>query len=121
RPVRRRRIAEAIALLSYLAGRRIASPATVARLVRGIDRLGAQPLGLPRVAVACPALLRAFEPLHRRAHHRLAERLHVAGMVVESMDGEAGKKPPGVLAAMIELAFDAAAVPFRLVLGRRFA
>ena len=121
RQVRRRRIGEAIALLSYVAGRRTASPATVARLVRGIDRLGAHPLGLPRLVVACPSLLRAFEPVHRRANHRLAERLDLAAMVVESMDGEANKKRTGIVAAMIEVAFDAAAVPFRLVLGRRFA
>jgi nucleoside-diphosphate-sugar epimerase len=121
RPVRRRRVAEAIALLSYVAGKRIASPASIARLLRGIDRLGAPPLGLPRLVVAYPALLRAFEPIHSRVDHRLAERLHLAAMVVESMHGRLAKKPPKIAAVMIEVALDALAIPFRLVLGRRFA
>jgi nucleoside-diphosphate-sugar epimerase len=121
RPVRRRRVAEAMALLSYVAGKSIASPATIARLLRGIDRLSAQPLGLPRLVVACPALLRAFEPIHSRANHRLAERLHLAAMVVESMHGRLAGKPPKIAAVMIEVALDALAIPFRLILGRWFA
>jgi nucleoside-diphosphate-sugar epimerase len=121
RPVRRRKVAEAIVLLSYVAGKRIASPAAIARLLRGIDRLGAQPLGLPRPVIAYPALLRAFEPLHSRANHRLAERLHLAAMVAESMHGRLAKKPPKMSRVIIELAIDALAVPLRLVLGHRFA
>jgi len=121
RPVRRRRMREAVALLSYIAGRRIVSPATVGRLVRGADPIGARPLGLPRVVLACPALLRIFEPLYPRPNHRLAARLHLAAMVIESLEDRSATKSPKLVSAIIEVALDAFAVPLRLLLGRRFA
>ena len=121
RPVRRRKVAEAIAMLSYVAGHRITSAAAIARLIRGIGRGNAQPLGLPGFALACPPMLRAFEPLHARHHHRFAQRLHLAAMVVESMHEHEETRRPNIVALVAQAALEVVALPFRLVLGRRFA
>jgi nucleoside-diphosphate-sugar epimerase len=120
RPARRRKAAEAITLLSYLAGRRVSSTAAIVRLRKGIDRLGKQPLGLPRLVILCPPLLRILDPWRAGAGHRLSQRLHLAAMVLESLPRETTRRP-SVLMVIRQIALDAFVLPFRLALGRWFA
>ena len=120
RSVRMQIIAEARAMLSYVSGENRPPKAAIARLVRAFDRQGGQPLGIPRPVVNCPSLLRVFEPLRARTGHRLAERLHLAVMVAESMR-EQGRRRPNI-PSLLGLAFlEAIALPFRLLLGRHYA
>jgi nucleoside-diphosphate-sugar epimerase len=116
---RRRIIVEAIAMLAYVSGKQAPPRAAVARLVRGIERQDAQPLGLPRVVTKCPALLRAFEPLWPSVDHRLTQRLHLAVMVVESMREQFGGRS-NIGSLFGQAALEAMAVPFRLLLGQRY-
>jgi hypothetical protein len=117
---RRRIIVEAVAMLAYVSGKRAPPRAAVARLVRGIERQGAEPLGLPRIVTKCPALLRAFEPLWPSHDHRLAQRLHLAVMVVESMREHVGGRS-SIVFHFGQAVLEAMAVPFRLILGQRYA
>jgi nucleoside-diphosphate-sugar epimerase len=117
---RRGLIAEAAAMLDYVSRGEVSSPGAIARLVRGIDRTGGGPLGLPRLVLRFPRLLRLFEPLQRRAGHRLAERLHLAAMVSESMPPHSGAAGPSLLSLLAQVLGETAALPFRLVLGGRF-
>jgi nucleoside-diphosphate-sugar epimerase len=120
RTVRMQMIAEARAMLSYVSGEHTPPKAATARLVRSFDRQGALPLGIPRPVVICPWLLRVFEPLGARTEHRLAERLHLAVMVAESMR-EQGRRRPNIF-SILSLAFlEVIALPFRLLLGRHYA
>jgi NADH dehydrogenase len=118
---RRRLIAEAVAMLRYVSGRRTSPAPAVGRLVRGIARNGGRALGLPRAVLRFPTLLRAFEPWRPRTGHRLAERLHLAAMVSESM--APGQRPhrPGLRSVIGQLLMDILALPCRAVLGGRFA
>jgi nucleoside-diphosphate-sugar epimerase len=118
--VRMQMIAEARAMLSYVSGENRPPKAATARLVRAFDRQGAEPLGIPRSVVNCPWLLRVFEPLRARTGHRLAERLHLAVMVAESMREQRGRRRN--LLSLLGLAFlEVTALPFRLLLGRHYA
>jgi nucleoside-diphosphate-sugar epimerase len=117
---RRRILAEAAAMLAYLGGRRACAGSAIAHLVRGIERDGARPLALPRLVLRCPPLLRAFEPLRPRPGHRLADRLHLAAMVHETMPDACARRSPGLLSLAGQLAMEAVALPFRLVLGGRY-
>jgi nucleoside-diphosphate-sugar epimerase len=122
RSARRRRIAEAIAMLSYVAGRRISSPKPVARLLCGISRSSDQALGFPWYVFACPLLLRAFEPLRSRADHRLAQRLHLAAMVLETMPAaQIPDRHRRLTSVALQITLEAISLPFRLMLGSRFA
>lgn len=113
---RRRIIAESMAMLSYVAGRRLTT-AAVARLVRGIDRQGGQSLGLPLLVLRCPALSRGLEPIRPRYTHRLAQRLHLAAMVVESMPDRDRPSRPRYISLVAQSLLEFAALPFRLMLG----
>ncbi|MGA2128890.1 MAG: NAD(P)-dependent oxidoreductase [Xanthobacteraceae bacterium] len=121
RPARRRHTAEAVAMLRYMSGRSRLPASAIARLLRGIDRVDAGALGLPRLVMLWPALIRAFEPSRPHPGHRLADRLHLAAMVAECLP--ASKAPrrrrfPSLLAqGLLELA----ALPFRPILSRRYA
>jgi nucleoside-diphosphate-sugar epimerase len=120
RAERRRLAAEAAAMLSYVSGSRISSKAAVARLISGIDRQGAQSLGLPDLVIKYPALLRVFDPLSSRSEHRLAQRLHLAVMVMESMPRE-GLRHPRVLSLLGQAMVEAVALPLRVILGNCYA
>lgn len=117
---RRHTISEAAAMLGYISGGRLSSFAAIARLARGIERLGGQPLGLPRLVLWCPYLLRAFEPLRRQSGHRLADRLHLAAMVRESMPRLAETKDTRIASLMGQTLLELFALPFRIILGSRF-
>ncbi len=108
-------------MLSYVAGGRPITKAAIARLVRGIDRQGGQPLRLPRLVLRCPALLRGLEPIGPSYAHRLAQRLHLAAMVIESMHEQErhSKLSFGLLVghSLLELV----ALPFRFMLGALYS
>jgi hypothetical protein len=108
-------------MLGYISGVRILSHSPIARLVRGIDRQGGQPLGLPRLVLHCPCLLRVLEPLRRRPGHRLAERLHLAAMVSESMSYPSRRHGRSALSLVGQALIELIALPFRLILGGQFA
>jgi hypothetical protein len=118
---RRRVIAEAAAMLGYISGERISSYSSIARLVRGIGRQGGRPLGLPRLVLFCPCLLRVLEPLRRHPGHRLADRLHLAAMVSESTSYWSRRTGPDALSLVGQALLEPMALPFRLILGGRFA
>ncbi len=118
--VRKQMIAEARAMLSYVSGEHFPPKAATARLVRALDRQGAQLLGIPRPVLNCPWLLRLFEPLRAPTGHRLAIRLHLAVMVAESMCEQEKHRPN--IPWLVGLVFlEIVALPFRLLLGRYYA
>jgi NADH dehydrogenase len=119
RGARRQAIAEARSLLSYVSGNRQASIAATARLMRGIARQDVEPLGLPRLILRWPALLRLLDPFRPRTGHRLALRLHLATMVSESET--AATLPHRTISALRQILLECLALPFRLALGRRYA
>jgi nucleoside-diphosphate-sugar epimerase len=118
---RRRVIAEAAAMLDYISGERTSRYSPIVRLVRGIDRQGGQPLGLPRLVLYYPSLLRVFEPLKRRPGHRLADRLHLAAMVNESLSGPSRRKSPSAWSLLGQALVELMALPFRVIFGGRYA
>ena len=111
-------IAEAMAMLAYVSGKQVPPKATVVRLVRGIERQSVQSLGLPRLVTRFPALLRVFEPFRPNLEHKLAQRLHLAVMVVESSQIE---RRGGTIASIGQVFLEAVAAPFRLIFGRYYA
>ena len=117
RSKRRQKIREAKVLLSYVSGKRTPPIGAVIRLIRAFDRQGAQLLGLPRAIVNCPALLRAFEPLHGRGKHRLAIRLHLAAMVAESMSEQKNRRAK-ISSVFGHVFLEIIALPLRVFLGR---
>jgi NADH dehydrogenase len=120
RALRMQTIAEAKAMLSYVSGVSLPPKAATVRLVRALDRQGAQPLGIPRSVLNCPWLLRVFEPLRAPPGHRLAVRMHLAVMVAESMREQEHRRPniPALVGLVV---LEIIALPFRLLLGRRYA
>jgi hypothetical protein len=50
--------------------------------------------------------------------HRLSRRLHLAAMVAEASPAEPKRRAPWWVAVGGQLALEAVATPFRLVLGR---
>ena len=116
RPVRRRLIAESAAMLRYVAGRRVRSPAAIIRLARVLRHDPAFRRALPWATVRWPGLLRFVEPLRPSAPHGLSRRLHLAAMVVETLP-ERRRRAPWWLAVPAQLALEAVALPFRLVFG----
>jgi nucleoside-diphosphate-sugar epimerase len=121
RAERRRMVAEAAAMLDYVSRGKIRSRSAVGRLVRGIDRDGGgRSLGLPRFVLGCPSFLRAFEPLRRHRGHRLAERLHLAAMVIESAQRGPQRSSRNFGSILGQAVTEAVALPFRLILGGRF-
>jgi nucleoside-diphosphate-sugar epimerase len=118
RPTRRRLIAESAALLRYVAGAPVRSPGAIIRLARVMRRDPAFLRALPSAAVRWPALMRFVEPLRPAMRHRLSRRLHLAAMVAESLPAAPTRRAPWWLAVGGQLALEALAMPFRLVLGR---
>ena len=121
RSERRRIIAESRAILYYIAGRQVPTKAAIARLIRGIDRLGGQSLGLPRLVVSCPALLRGLDPVRPHYENQLAQRLHLAAMVAESMHAPDRCSRPSIFSLIGHSLLELIALPFRLVLGRLYS
>ena len=118
RPARRRLIAESAAMLRYVAGARVRSPGAVIRLARATRQDPASRRALPRLAVRWPALLRFVEPVRPSMNHGLSRRLHLAAMVVESFPAEQTRPQPRIGTIVAQLLGEAAALPFRLILGR---
>jgi hypothetical protein len=121
RSERRRIIAESAVMVSYVAGRRPAKAGAIGRLVRGIDRQGGQSLGLPALVLRCPVLLRALEPIRPGPAHRLAQRLHLAAMVVESMPEQHRRLRSNIIFLIGQMFVELVALPFRYVLGALYA
>jgi hypothetical protein len=115
---RRRLIAEAATLLTYVAGR---SPSfgAVIRLTRGLARDRASLVALPWMARRCPGMLRLLEPLRPSMRHGLSRRLHLAAMVAEVEPGFARRV--GIGAVISQMLLDLASVPFRLLLAPLYA
>jgi hypothetical protein len=61
-----------------------------------------------------------FEPLRAPPGHRLAVRMHLAVMVAESMR-EQERRRPNIPALVGLVVLEIMALPFRLLLGRRYA
>jgi nucleoside-diphosphate-sugar epimerase len=118
RPTRRRLIAESAALLRYVTGAPVRSPGAIIRLARAMRRDPAFLRALPSAAVRWPALIRFVEPTRPALQHRLSRRLHLAAMVAESLPTEPKRRAPWWVAVGGQLALEAIATPFRLVLGR---
>jgi hypothetical protein len=118
RPARRRPIAESAALLRYVAGAPVRSRGAIIRLARAMRRDPAFRRALPAMAVRWPALLRFVEPMRPRMQHRVSRGLHLAAMVAESLPDQPKRRAPWWLTIGVQLALEAVATPFRLVLGR---
>ncbi len=120
RTPRRQLIAEARAMLAYVSGQPTVPRTSTARLVRALDRQGAQPLWILRFLLSLPWLLRVFEPFRVRMDHSLAMRLHLAVMVDESVCRDNRSRSNAV--SLVGLAvLEVALIPLRLVLGRVYA
>jgi NADH dehydrogenase len=116
---RRRRIAEAMAMLRYVSGGTVRSTGPTVRLARALARAPGKRPSLPSLALRWPGLLRLIEPWRPSAGHRLAQDLHLAAMVVES---ELTSCVPANLGGVfVELALEALALPFRFLFGRVYA
>jgi nucleoside-diphosphate-sugar epimerase len=113
---RRRLIADAATMLSYISGRRIRSFGALSRLTRALARDQASRFALPGLTRRWPALLRLFEPIRPSMSHSLSRRLHLAAMVAETMP--ARQPEPGLSAIVAQGMLETMALPFRLVLGR---
>jgi len=118
RPARRRLIAESAALLRYVTGAPVRSPAAIIRLARGMRGDPAFRRALPAPALRWPALLRFVEPIRPATTNRLSRRLHLAAMVAESLPAEPERPARWWLTVPGELALEAVATPFRLLLRR---
>jgi hypothetical protein len=118
RPTRRRLIAESAALLRYVTGAPVRSPGAIIRLARAMRRDQAFLRALPSAAVRWPALIRFVVPLRPALQHRLSRRLHLAAMVAESLPDQPKRRAPWWVAVGGQLALEAVATPFRIVLGR---
>jgi hypothetical protein len=117
RSERRRIIAESMVMLSYVARRQPATKTAIARLVRGIDRHDKQSLGLPRLILRYPVLLRGLEPIRPHRGHRLAQRLHLAAMVMESMHEQDRPSRPSFGSLVGQSLLELIALAFRVMLG----
>jgi glycosyl transferase family 87 len=120
RPARRRQIAEAVAMLKYVSGRSRIPLSAVARLLRGIERTGGGPLGLPRSAIRWPGLIRAFEPWRSAPGHRLADRLHLAAMVAETLGPSIKPHRARLRSLLAQAVLELAALPFRPLFARGY-
>jgi nucleoside-diphosphate-sugar epimerase len=118
-PARRRRVAEAAAMLRYVSGGAICSVGPTIRLARAFARGPGNRSALPTLALRWPGLLRLIEPWRPSPAHRLAQDLHLAAMVAESEP--VSRAPANAVRVFIELALEALALPFRLLLGRIYA
>src|SRR5262249_6183055 len=76
RAARRRLLAESAAMLTYVTGRRKHAPGPVIRLARRLAHDPSARVGLPRLSLIWPGLLRLFEPLRPSMEHGLSRRLH---------------------------------------------
>jgi nucleoside-diphosphate-sugar epimerase len=118
RPARRRLIAESIALLRYVTGAPVRSPAAIIRLARALHRDPAFRRALPAPALRWPALLRFVEPIRPATTNRLSRRLHLAAMVAESLPAEPERPARWWVTVPREFALEAVATPFRLLFSR---
>ena len=119
RVARRRLLEECAALLRYVAGVPIRAPGPIIRLARVVRADPAFRSALPFPILRWPALLRLFEPIRPSLQHGLARRLHLAAMVAET--SEQALKRSGFIALAGQVALEALALPFRLLLGRVLA
>ncbi len=118
RAARRRLIAECVAMLRYVAGAPVWSPGPIIRLARVVRTDPAFRRALPWLVLRWPALLRLLEPIRPSMRHGLSRRLHLAAMVHEAEPEVQALRRPGLGALAMQLALEACAFPFRLVLGR---
>jgi nucleoside-diphosphate-sugar epimerase len=118
---RQRIVAEAAAMLSYVAGRRIDAPDAIERLVQAIADDPASRRALPALTLRWPALLRFIEPIRPSMRHGLSRRLHLAAMVVESLPASSQEPRPGVVTVAMQVILEALALPFRLAFSRFYA
>jgi hypothetical protein len=121
RIARRRLLEECAALLRYVAGVPIRAPGPIIWLARVVRADPAFRSALPFPILRWPALLRLFEPIRPSMQHGLARRLHLAAMVVETLPSEQALKRSGFIALAGQVALEALALPFRLLLGRVLA
>ncbi len=137
RPARRRPVVESAALLRYVTGAPVRSPAAIIRLARALRRDPGFRRAMPAAAVRWPALIRFVEPTRPAMQHRVSRRLHLAAMVAESLpeqpsacSDEVGAGSPTRTCAKktrwtpwwitvgVQLVLEAVATPFRLVFGK---
>lgn len=99
------------------------------RYVAGVERFqDGIPLSLPAAVHRFPALIRAFEPVGGGGGSRFALRLALAMRVAEATPPGAAlthpRRGPGPVMALLRLAriaaAEAALMPLRLILGRRW-
>jgi len=121
RPARRRHTAEAVAMLRYMSGRSRLPVSAIARLLRGIDRVDPGALGLPRLVMLWPELIRVFEPSRPHQGHRLADRLHLAAMVAECLPRPKAARLARFSSLLTQAMLELSALPFRPILSRRYA
>lgn len=94
------------------------------RTIRALERTQAGPLGLPRLVLYCPSLLRLYEPLS--SDSRLASRLRIALALAEfSAEGfqainrfSVTIKSADILSILWQVATDIIVFPLRLWLAR---
>jgi nucleoside-diphosphate-sugar epimerase len=118
---RQRLFAEAAAMLSYVAGRRIDDADAVARLTEAIANDPASRRALPALVVGWPALLRLIEPMRPSMQHGLSRRLHLASMVAESQPGTDAMQRAGFFGVAMQGVLEALALPFRIIFSRFYA
>jgi len=113
---RRQQIREAVALLRYINRPRAPTKAIV-RLVHGIERSEKVPLGLHPVLLKFPGLLRFVEPVRPRLTNSLAQRIHLAAMVAESLPQTTVQRCKAIREFAVQAGLEVIALPFRLTLG----
>lgn len=118
---RRQMLSEAAAMLSYVGGKRARSCLALRLLSRGIARDDSRPLGLHRLLLSFPALLRCFEPVGVNWKHALARRLHLAHLTVESLAVDLAPKRTSLLRLVREGFLEMGAFPLRIIFGRLYA
>jgi nucleoside-diphosphate-sugar epimerase len=116
---RRRRVAEAAAMLDYVSGGAVRSRGPTIRLTRALARSPGRRPSLPALALRWPCLLRLIEPWRPSPGHQLAQDLHLAAMVAENEP--ISRSPISPFRVFTELALDTLALPFRLLFGRLYA
>jgi hypothetical protein len=121
RVARRRLLAEAAAMLRYVAGGPIRPAGSVIRLARALERDPAPGRALPAFVLRWPSLMRLLEPWRPSMKHGLSRRLHLAAMVAESPPSEAPIEAGSVATLTGQLALEVLVFPIRLLCGRLYA
>jgi nucleoside-diphosphate-sugar epimerase len=118
---RRRALAEAVAMLRYVAGDPIRAAGPIIRLARALERDPGPRRALPAFVLRWPSLMRLLEPWRPSTQHGLSRRLHLAAMVAEALPPEAQVKGRSLAGAVVQLALEALVFPIRLLCGRLYA